>query len=548
MLAMRRMFPLALALALLAACSRGPADPPGWARLANGLRVCVRKVEGATNVAVLTVFAIGSDHDPVGKSGLAHLTEHLYVSSAAGATRARTSTEWFAAHPDGGSAATSETFTHVLTVVAPEALDAELSDAAARMGDVRIEPADLERERASVLKQVAEHDAKLDAVDRAWRAAIDRLRPLPNGGHGVGTKEQVEKLSLDDVRERARRFYKPANARLVVAGAVDEVAARALIEKSFAGVASGERIGDPEPPGPSRPGTVELPDDNPPQSGAPREQAVCVAYPASWSTARDAAAAVVLASRAMPSPELYAVPREDSMTFTQTVGARSVDEVLRRIDALVSGIAVEAPTAAELSFARKYLPNGVVDDTIAAADAKQRAALVAGRIASSARDRFDLHDVGRAIESLTQADLERYAKEWFDPAKRVVVVAWGAPQPKPVAPPLKPSDVAAHREATDVQSLAEVRVVMRWDETTQTVRRKIGDRELPEDADLQKAIADAHVAWAKTGKPDAPVSIDADARVPWKDVIDVVNVIKRCGIQKIEFASGAPRKTPAQPK
>ena len=119
-------------------------------------------------------------------------------------------------------------------------------------------------------------------------------------------------------------------------------------------------------------------------------------------------------------------------------------------------------------------------------------------------------------------------------ANRVVIAAWGAKRSPPVRTP-----------PVDLDKIPEVRVLMRWDDSTRSVRRKIGDREFADDAELQKAIADAHDAWTKQGKPDAPVTIDADGRVPWNQVIDVVNIIKRCGINKIEFAMGTPpKKTP----
>jgi biopolymer transport protein ExbD len=41
-------------------------------------------------------------------------------------------------------------------------------------------------------------------------------------------------------------------------------------------------------------------------------------------------------------------------------------------------------------------------------------------------------------------------------------------------------------------------------------------------------------------KPDTPVTIDAEPRVPWNDVIDVMNLCKRNRIDNIEFALGAP--------
>jgi len=92
--------------------------------------------------------------------------------------------------------------------------------------------------------------------------------------------------------------------------------------------------------------------------------------------------------------------------------------------------------------------------------------------------------------------------------------------------------------------ISEVRVALVWDDNTKTIHRKLLTREISDDGELKNAIYEAHQAWVQKGKPDAPVTIDADGRIPWKDVINVVNIIKRCDINKIEFAMGAPPKKP----
>ena len=91
----------------------------------------------------------------------------------------------------------------------------------------------------------------------------------------------------------------------------------------------------------------------------------------------------------------------------------------------------------------------------------------------------------------------------------------------------------------DIKIISEVRVALVWDDATGTVIRKLGVRVLSEDDDLATAITAAHAAWVERGRPEAPVTIDADVRVPWSEVVRVVNVAKRCDIDKIEFAMGA---------
>src|SRR5436305_656875 len=73
--------------------------------LSNGLKVILRPVQGAETAAILVVFDIGGNHDPAGKSGLAHFLEHVYFTTAAGSRKSRTADEWMLA---GGNAQTLE--------------------------------------------------------------------------------------------------------------------------------------------------------------------------------------------------------------------------------------------------------------------------------------------------------------------------------------------------------------------------------------------------------------------------------------------------------
>jgi len=88
--------------------------------------------------------------------------------------------------------------------------------------------------------------------------------------------------------------------------------------------------------------------------------------------------------------------------------------------------------------------------------------------------------------------------------------------------------------------LDEVRVAMWWDEANQRTVRQLGNRKVTNDDELANLIKEGHDAWVRQNKPDVPVTIDAEARVPWEDVIRVMNLCKRNRIDKIEFALGAP--------
>src|SRR5262249_53919674 len=106
---MPRPVPL-LVVVFLTGCAYADGPPPARYRLDNGLTAIPRPVAGAKQVAVLTLYAIGSDHDPKGRSGLAHLVEHLYYTAAAGGTPARTFEQFVQLYPLGWQAQTSSRF------------------------------------------------------------------------------------------------------------------------------------------------------------------------------------------------------------------------------------------------------------------------------------------------------------------------------------------------------------------------------------------------------------------------------------------------------
>ncbi len=88
--------------------------------------------------------------------------------------------------------------------------------------------------------------------------------------------------------------------------------------------------------------------------------------------------------------------------------------------------------------------------------------------------------------------------------------------------------------------LDEVRVAMFWDEVNKRTVRQLGTRRVDSDEELSDLIKAGHDAWVRMNKPDTPVTIDAEARVPWEAVITVMNLCKKNRIDKIEFALGAP--------
>ncbi len=88
--------------------------------------------------------------------------------------------------------------------------------------------------------------------------------------------------------------------------------------------------------------------------------------------------------------------------------------------------------------------------------------------------------------------------------------------------------------------IQEVRVALFWDEKNQETQRKVGTRLVPDDDELLELISTAYQGFVRLDHPEVPVTIDGDLRVPWMDVIDVMNISKKAGIDRVEFAYNAP--------
>jgi zinc protease len=205
----------------------------------NGLKVILRPVKGSSDIAIVTRFDVGELNDPAGKSGLAHLIEHLYVTAATSETPARTVQEYVAAYPKGWNAQTGADYTVVATVFDPKDLEAEIRDVALRMSDLKIEQADIDREVPRMLQEVDNmfnNFAPLASMNRAHTL----LHPRPHTGRKGGHPDQIKNLKLEEAVEHWRNFYKPNHATLVVAGDFDLKSAENVIRKQLGEISAPE--------------------------------------------------------------------------------------------------------------------------------------------------------------------------------------------------------------------------------------------------------------------------------------------------------------------
>jgi zinc protease len=217
--------------------------------LDNGLRVTLRPVAGATDVAVVVLYDVGELHDPPGKSGLGHLVEHIYVTAATPTTPQRTADQFMKSYGKEMfgrvayqcNAQTGDDFTVVASVVPADRFDEEIKQTAERLGKLRIEQSDLDREVPRMLAET--HNMFEDVPQLAVRNhARERLHPRPNGGRHGGVAEQIKRITLSDVRQHWQNYYKACNARLVIAGNIDAKKVEETVRRIFGDVPTGQPV------------------------------------------------------------------------------------------------------------------------------------------------------------------------------------------------------------------------------------------------------------------------------------------------------------------
>ena len=99
-----------------------------------------------------------------------------------------------------------------------------------------------------------------------------------------------------------------------------------------------------------------------------------------------------------------------------------------------------------------------------------------------------------------------------------------------------PKDQGQVHIATSIP--AEIRFALHWDEADQRTVTRFGGRIVADDRAAQMLIRDAKNDFARIGRTDVPVIIDGDRSVPWKEILNVVNLARREEVGRIEFAAG----------
>jgi len=214
--------------------------------LHNGLDVLVHEDHQLPIIAVNIWYHVGSKNEQPGRTGFAHLFEHLMFEGSE-----HCNTGYFPPLQQAGAAVNGSTNadrTNYWEVVPSNAIDLALWLESDRMGHLL--PA-LTQERFETQRAVVLNERRQNYENRPYGLAIaavmERLFPPDHPYHWltIGAVDDLHAMQLDEVQNFFRTYYHPANASLSLAGNIDTDTAFKLAEQYFGDIPAG-----PSPPRP----------------------------------------------------------------------------------------------------------------------------------------------------------------------------------------------------------------------------------------------------------------------------------------------------------
>jgi hypothetical protein len=206
--------------------------------LPNGLRVTTRHVPKLRAVAVTVAYRVGTDDDPPGRAGLAQVTGELGFTAATADAPDRNREELDSQRPLGWGYPVNRRITLFTEIAAVERFPGVLSQVASRMKGVQVTPEGLRAAIATVQREIAERETRPEL------SLTYNLREIALGRTNEqialrGSGEEIAKLGLEEVQERLRHVYVPANASLGLVGDLRRVDVRRLVDNLFASIPPG---------------------------------------------------------------------------------------------------------------------------------------------------------------------------------------------------------------------------------------------------------------------------------------------------------------------
>jgi zinc protease len=204
-------------------------------RLSNGLRVIIAEDHYAPVFAIAVSYAVGSKDERPGRTGFAHLFEHMMFK---GSENIGSGEHFFLVFNYGGSmnGTTNTDRTLYFEILPKNQLDLGLFLEADRMKSLAITKANLDNQRNAV-----QEERRLRLDNQPYGKSQERFNEMAYDNFAykhsvIGSMEDLNAATVDDVASFFKTYYAPNNAVLSLVGDLDTKATLAKVEKYFGGI------------------------------------------------------------------------------------------------------------------------------------------------------------------------------------------------------------------------------------------------------------------------------------------------------------------------
>lgn len=403
-------------------------------KLKNGLRVILHPDKSTPVVAVNVWYHVGSKNEETGRTGFAHLFEHMMFQGSK-----NYNTDYFTPLQEAGgniNGTTNQDRTYYYETVPSNFLELALFLEADRLGGL-LEA--MTQEKLDNQRDVVKNERRQRVDNQPYGTAFEKIGQImypkghPYNWTTIGSLEDLQAASMDDVKSFFRQYYTPNNTVLVVAGDYDEKNTKKWIEKYFGPIAKGGEITRPNQEMPKLDKEIRTTVDDP-LAPLPRRYMV-------WHGVRqystDEAALDILGNilssgrgsrlqsklifdnKLAQNVGAFNGSNEIGGTFQVQVTPRpesSLDAIETEINAEIERIKAEAPSAEEMSRAKNSIESQTIFGLQTVLGKGGQISNYAGYVGKANYFQADLD----RYSAVTPADVQRVAKTYLT-ANRLVM-------------------------------------------------------------------------------------------------------------------------------
>ena len=401
--------------------------------LANGLRVLAAPDPSSPTVAIQVWYHVGSKDDPVKRSGFAHLFEHIMFKS----TKNMKSEMMDRLTEDVGgfnNAFTNDDVTVYFEVVPSNYLETLIWAEADRLSGLNVDDANFKSER-DVVKEEYRQSVLAPPYGKFFyllqqKSFVEHPYKRPT----IGSIEDLDAASLQDVQQFHATFYRPDNATLVVVGDFDPKQLDAWVDKYFAPIPKPNRplprVKTKEPQRQSEARFTEYGSNDLPAVGftylTPRQAdadsdalRVADAILSAGESSR-LYNSLIYTQQLAAEADSTSETREDASLFVVlavlSVGKKPEDAE-KSLLAEIKKLQDAAVSAAELEKAK----NQIITDQLRQRETSNGKALALGEAAVLLGDPARVNTDLSRLQAVTAADVQRVMKKYFTDENRMVI-------------------------------------------------------------------------------------------------------------------------------